>query len=35
MIDPFLVAQAYVGEQIPRQLEKLLAEVDTELVETK
>ena len=31
MIDPFLVAQVYVDTPVPRQLEKLLAEVEVEL----
>jgi len=35
MLDPFQIAQVYVAEQMPRQLEKLLTEVDTELVGVK
>jgi hypothetical protein len=31
MIDPFHVAHAYVDSPVPRQLEKLLAEVEAEL----
>jgi hypothetical protein len=32
MLDPFHIAQAYVEEQTPRHLDKLLTEVDAELV---
>ncbi|KAF0813616.1 hypothetical protein IGB42_01967 [Andreprevotia sp. IGB-42] len=32
MLDPFEIAQTYVDETIPRQLERLLKEVDAELV---
>lgn len=32
MLDPFHIAQAYIEEQMPRQLERLLAEADAELV---
>lgn len=35
MIDPFLVAQAYVDETVPRSLESLLATVDVELADSK
>lgn len=31
MLDPFQIAQSYVESRAPRQLEKLLAEVDAEL----
>jgi len=32
VLDPFQIAQTYVDEQMPRQLENLLTEVDAELV---
>lgn len=32
MLDPFLISQVYVDEALPRHLEKLLAEVDAELI---
>lgn len=35
MLDPFQVAQAYVDEPAPRNLEKLLATVDAELADLK
>ncbi|WP_155739124.1 hypothetical protein [Ralstonia solanacearum] len=31
MLDPFLVAQAYVDTSVPRQLERILEEVEAEL----
>jgi hypothetical protein len=33
MVDPFLVAQGYVDAPVPRHSEKLLAELDAELVQ--
>lgn len=35
MLDSFQIAQAYIEEQMPRQLQKLLNEVDAELVGMK
>lgn len=35
MVAPFQIAQAYIEESMPRQLEKLLIEVDAELIAMK
>jgi hypothetical protein len=32
MLDPFLISQVYVDEAVPRHLEKLLTQVDAELI---